>query len=102
MTSIKTDLKIILEKHQWESFITQMAFLCEQFNSTEMIIGDHFIDLRRISPVPRCHVTRIYFRAFSLKIEIYKAKIFSLDSSYIPWTSEHLKQDIEFILEDFI
>lgn len=102
MNSIATDLNIILEKSQWDSFVKHMIFLCGQYRSTDMKIGDHFIDLRRISPVPRRSVLRIFFDSNATNVIVFRAKIFSLDGSEVLELPDQLKQDVQFIFEDCI
>lgn len=102
MNSLKVNLNIILKKSKWRLFLYHVKFLSEEFKSTEIKIEKYFIDFRRISPVPRCHITRIFYRPVNAKIEIYNCTQFSIDGSEVPGTPKLLKQDIEFMFAEFI
>lgn len=102
MNSLEVKLSITLKKSEWRLLLKHVKFLSHEFKSTEIKIEKHFIDFRRISPVPRCHITRIFYRSLNSKIEIYRCTFFSIDGSKVPGTSELLRQDIELLLTEFI
>ena len=95
-------MNIVLNNAKWILYLNHINFLSEEFKSTEIKIEKHFIDFRRTSPVPRCHITRIFFRPLNSKIEVYKCTLFSTDGSEVPGSSELLKQDVEFMFAEFI
>lgn len=79
-----------------------MIYLRDNYHSTEIKITEHFIDLRRISPVPRLCVTRIYFRKINHQVVVYRAVYFCFSEYEVRTSPVDLQKDIEFLLEDFL
>ena len=102
MKSITTELNIIFELEQWELFVRHLIFLWDEFHSREVKIADCFIDLRKVSPVPRSHVTRICFHKYTYKVVVHHATLFSLTNDEVTISPLELRKDIEFLFEDFV
>lgn len=101
MELVITELFLLMSKRRWECFVVHLQSLSQYFDTTEIKFKEWYFDLRRISPVPRPHVVRIFFKETEHKVCIYRAMILSLDGSAIFESPSDLREQVKFLVQEF-
>lgn len=101
MEPVVAELFLVMSKRRWELFVEHLHYLSQYFDTTEITFKDRYFDLRRVSPVPRAHVVRIFYKESKEKVCIYRAMILSLDGSVISESSAELREHVKSLVQDF-
>lgn len=101
MEPVTVDLFLLFSTRQWELFVEHLKHLSQHFDTTEIKFKEWYFDLRRISPVPRPHIVRIFFKETDFEICIYRAMILSLDGSPISESPSDLRGQVKFLVKEF-